>query len=401
MADKAELLKELYPEDNFNIGDNLTDGEVEVLYELSQSLEKHLRPVIDEYWEKGETPFEQFKAVVNDVNYLKDPRVYQTEGLFNTSQYYTFFLAYELSRFDVSISTFSGDHSGLGFYTFLLVGNDEQRERWCEKILDFELQTCFALTEPEHGSDVAGGLETVAKKDGDKWILNGHKRWIGGATTADIIPVFAKDADTGDVKCFVVEKGQEGLEIEKIGGKISLRMVENADFTLNNVEVKEENRLQNINSFKDVAKVLYITRSGVAFSATGMMAGALEATLKYVKERKQFGRPIAKFQLIQEKIAVMKANLTASLALCDQIVKQQEKGNFDEVNSSIGKLFISQRLRESVAAGRAACGGNGITLERGIARFFADAEAIFTYEGSYEMNALIIGRSLTGHSAFV
>lgn len=267
--------------------------------------------------------------------------------------------------------------------------------------MDFELQTCFALTEPEHGSDVAGGLETVAKKDGDKWILNGHKRWIGGATTADIIPVFAKDADTGDVKCFVVEKGQEGLEIEKIGGKISLRMVENADFTLNNVEVKEENRLQNINSFKDVAKVLYITRSGVAFSATGMMAGALEATLKYVKERKQFGRPIAKFQLIQEKIAVMKANLTASLALCDQIVKQQEKGNFDEVNSSIGKLFISQRLRESVAAGRAACGGNGITLEKGIARFFADAEAIFTYEGSYEMNALIIGRSLTGHSAFV
>lgn len=396
-----ELAKELYPEDIYGMAKNLTDGELEVLKETRAALEKHLRPVINDYWERGALPSEQFYKVIEEVNYINDPRILQKDQLLPYSPYYTFFIAYELTKFDPSIATFSGVHSGLGLFSFLIGGSEEQRKRFVPDILSFKKQTCFALTEPEHGSDVAGGITTTAKKDGDHWILNGEKRWIGGASSADFIPVYAVDEEDGQVKCFVVYGDQPGVEIEDIKGKIALRIVNNGHITLKDVEVKEEDRLQNINSFRDVAKVLYLTRSGVAFTSTGALAGALEATKKYVASRVQFGRPIAKFQLVQEKLAIMRADLASCLAMCHEVIEQNAKGNFDEVISSIAKMFTTVRLREAVAAGRAICGGNGILLENDIARFFADAEALFTYEGTYEMNALIIGRSVTGKSAFV
>lgn len=400
---KADLITELYPEDTLRLAEKLTLGELEVLKELRTALEKHLRPYVSEYWENGQFYFDHFKKVLADVKLINDPRIISTSRPypFTYSQQYFFFFGYEMARFDASTATFFGVHAGLGYYTFLLGGNDEQRARWIEKLQNFELQTCFALTEPLHGSDVAAGLETVAKRDGDKWILNGEKRWIGGASSADVIPVFAKDADSGEVKCFVVEKGQEGLTVEDIKGKVALRIVQNGHITLKDVVVKEENRLQNINSFKDVARILYLTRSGVANTAAGMMGGALAATLKYVTSRKQFGKTISNFQLVQEKLAMMQANVTAAIALCSRIADLQEEGKFDEVNTSIGKMFNALRLRETVALGRGICGGNGITLEEDIIRFFADAEAIYTYEGSHEMNALIIGRHLTGQQAFI
>lgn len=165
--------------------------------------------------------------------------------------------------------------------------------------------------------------------------------------------------------------------------------------------MEEADRLQNINSFKDIAKILYSTRAGVAYMATGAMAGALRATLDYVTKRKQFGKEISKYQLIQEKLAMMQGNLSQAITLSAQLARMQEKGEYDEVATSTAKMMNSLRLRESVAMGRGITGGNGILAEYDIARFFSDAEAVYTYEGTHEINALMIGRALTGDSAFI
>lgn len=215
-----------------------------------------------------------------------------------------------------------------------------------------------------------------------------------------MIPVFARDVETGKPKCFIVQAGQPGLDIDVIQNKIALKIVPNANIHLKDVEVAESDRLQNINSFKDIAKVLYSTRAGVANMATGAMAGALQASLKYVTQRKQFGKEISNYQLVQEKLAMMQGNLTAAMALCSQIARQQEEGDYNEVVTSVGKMMNALRLRETVAMGRGICGGNGIVVDNDIARFFADAEAVYTYEGTHEVNALVIGRALTGQAAF-
>ncbi|MCI8457484.1 MAG: glutaryl-CoA dehydrogenase, partial [Mammaliicoccus sciuri] len=280
-------------------------------------------------------------------------------------------------------------------------GSKEQIAYYIPKLQSHELRTCFALTEPEHGSDVAGGLETTAKREGDKWILNGEKKWIGGANLADVIPVYAVDVETGKPKGFIIRPEQVGVDIEVIENKIALRIIPNTIIKLDNVEVEEDQRLQNINGFKDIAKVLYSTRAGVAYMATGALAGALRATLDYVTKRKQFGKEISKYQLIQEKLAMMQGNLAHSMSICAQLARMQENGEYDEVATSTAKMMNSLRLRESVAMGRGITGGNGILAEYDIARFFSDAEAVYTYEGTHEINALLIGRALTGDSAFI
>lgn len=197
-----------------------------------------------------------------------------------------------------------------------------------------------------------------------------------------------------------MKRDQAGVKIDVIQDKIALKIVPNCNIYLEDVEVLEEDRLQNINSFKDIAKVLFSTRAGVAFMATGAMAGALQATLKYVKQRDQFGKKISSYQLVQEKLAMMQANVANAMALCVQIARLQEDGDYDEVVTSVGKMLNALRLRETVAMGRGICGGNGILVENDIARFFADAEAVYTYEGTHEINALVIGRALTGQAAF-
>lgn len=402
MTTKKEKLAALFPEDLYMFSDSLTDGEVEVLVELKESLEKHLRPVITEHTEKAKFPFEAYKKVTDEVKFLDDDRLYPDPNDKDMqSQFYFVFLYYLLARFDTSIATFTGVHGGLGYFSLLFGGSEEQKKEWLPKLRTFELQTCFALTEPEHGSDIAGGLSTTATRDGDKWILNGEKRWIGGASSADIIPVYARDTEDKQIKCFVVKKGQEGLEIEDIQHKNSLRMVNNGHIYLKDVEVLEADRLPKINSFKDVAKILYATRALVGSLATGLAAGSYEAALKYTSNRTQFGKKLTEFQLIQEKLTRMQANVTANLGMIHQLAVLQSEGKYDEVRSSVAKLQTSLLSRQTVALGREVCGGNGIVLDYDVARFFQDAEAIYTYEGTHEVNALVIGRAITGKAAFV
>ncbi|EGQ2841206.1 acyl-CoA dehydrogenase family protein [Staphylococcus pseudintermedius] len=401
-TDKKNTLKQLYPEDILSIAKGLTDGEVALLQQLNDLLESKYRQDINQHWVDATVPEDYFQDIGN-LNYFTNPLLYQgREEAKTPSQLFQFFMSYTIARFDVSLATLLGVHQGLGHNTFLFGGSSEQVAKYVPKLQSHELRTCFALTEPNHGSDVAGGLETVAERHGDEWVINGVKKWIGGAHVSDVIPVFAVNKDTGKPHCFVVRPDQEGVEIEVLQHKIALRIVPNAEIRLNHVKVKEADRLQNITSFKDIAKILYSTRAGVAYMATGALAGTLRATLSYVKQRQQFGKSISQYQLIQEKLAMIQGNLTHAMAMSAQLARMQENGEYDEVATSTAKMMNALRLRESVAMGRGITGGNGILAgEHDIARFFSDAEAIYTYEGTHEMNALVIGRALTGVSAFV
>ncbi|EGQ0374616.1 glutaryl-CoA dehydrogenase [Staphylococcus pseudintermedius] len=401
-TDKKNTLKQLYPEDILSIAKGLTDGEVTLLQQLNDLLESKYRQDINQHWVDATVPEDYFHDIGN-LNYFTNPLLYQgREEAKTPSQLFQFFMSYTIARFDVSLATLLGVHQGLGHNTFLFGGSSEQVAKYVPKLQSHELRTCFALTEPNHGSDVAGGLETVAERHGDEWVINGAKKWIGGAHVSDVIPVFAVNKETGQPHCFVVKPDQEGVEIEVLQHKIALRIVPNAEIRLNHVKVKEADRLQNITSFKDIAKILYSTRAGVAYMATGALAGTLRATLSYVKERQQFGKSISQYQLIQEKLAMIQGNLTHAMAMSAQLARMQENGEYDEVATSTAKMMNALRLRESVAMGRGITGGNGILAgEHDIARFFSDAEAIYTYEGTHEMNALVIGRALTGVSAFV
>jgi len=251
------------------------------------------------------------------------------------------------------------------------------------------------------GSAVAGGLGTTCRQEGDEWVLNGQKKWIGNATFADVTIIWARDETSDQVKGFLVRKGNPGFKAEKMENKMALRTVQNALITLTDCRIPESDRLQKCDSFKDTAKVLRMTRAGVAWQAVGCARGAYEAALKYTKKREQFGKPIASFQLVQNHLVEMVANLTAMQTMCFRLSELQDEGLLTDEHASLAKVFCSMRTRDVVSQAREVMGGNGILLEYDVARFVADAEAIYSYEGTKEINSLIVGRAITGYSAFV
>ena len=386
-----------YPSDQYGYAALLTDAERTVLGRLRGVLQKQVQPLLADYWEQGEFPY-QIAQPLYDLNLMAPAEL--TDGGAKPSGLYEGFRNFELARTDASVATFYNAQSGLFRTAVTLGGSAGQAAELDPKIRSFELKGVFALTEPEHGSDIAGGLETSARREGDEWVIDGAKRWIGGAATADVLAVFARDQADGQVKCFLVPADAPGVGIAKILRKTSLRMMQNADITLAGVRVPDSARLQNVNSFADVASLLRNMRSDVAWIAAGVQAGAYEAALRYVKGRRQFGRPLAGFQLVQEKLATMLGNLTASLGMAVRLTQQQEDGIYKDENSALAKMFCSARMRETVALAREVVGGNGITLDTDVARFHADAEAVYSYEGTHEINALIVGRAITGTGAF-
>ncbi|MEV8039833.1 acyl-CoA dehydrogenase family protein [Arthrobacter sp. NPDC080082] len=398
----AETTERLYGVcDYYDAEALLTDAERRVLGRLRTFLDEQAHPLLADYWERGEFP-DQLTGPLIDLDLMEPAELTGPPGPGHTPArgIYHGFRIFELARTDASLATFYTAQAGL-FRTAVTVGaSPEQRAEWLPRVLDFSLKGVFSLTEPEHGSDIAGGLATSARRDGGDWILNGAKRWIGGALTADVLAVFARDEGDGQVKGFLVDRQAEGVTLEKIHGKASLRMMQNAHITLTDVRVPEAMRLHNVDSFRDVAAMLRMMRSDVAWIATGTAAGAFEAALRYVTERQQFGRPLGSFQLVQEKLARMLGNVTSALSLVVRLTEQQDRGVYRDQDSALAKMQTSLLMRQTVALAREVVGGNGITLEADVARFHADAEAIYSYEGTHDINALIIGRALTGHSAF-
>lgn len=389
-------MSELYPDcDPYGVADRLSEAERAPILRLRMVLEDEISPLLAEYWEKGEFPY-QIAPSLHGLN-LMTPNEIDGEP----RSLYHGFRIFELARTDASMATFYTAQAGLFRTTCRVGASPEQFAELDPKITSFETTGVFCLTEPDHGSDIAGGLATSAARDGDEWIINGSKRWIGGAFTADYLAVFARDTADGQVKAFLVDREAPGVTLEKIHGKTSLRMMQNADIHLADVRVPESQRLQNCNSFRDVAAMLRVMRSDVAWIATGIQAGAYEAALRYVRSREQFGRSLGSFQLVQEKLARMLGNVTASLSMVSDLAEKQDRGEYRDEDSALAKMWIALRMRETVALAREVVGGNGITLATDVARFHADAEAVYSYEGTHEINALVVGRSITGTSAFV
>lgn len=379
----------------------LTADERKVLGRLRAFLDGKARPLLADHWERGEFPAELAQPLI-DLDLMEPAELTGGQGGERTPArgIYQGFRIFELARTDASLATWYTSQAGL-FRTAIRVGaSAEQQLEWMPKVIDFSLKGVFSLTEPDSGSDIAGGLSTTARREGDTWALDGEKRWIGGAVSADVLAVFARDVADGQVKAFLVDRTAAGVTLEKIHGKTALRMMQNAHITLAGVRVPESVRLHNVNSFRDVAAMLRAMRSDVAWIATGVQAGAFEAALRYVRERQQFGRSLGSFQLVQEKLARMLGNVTSALSLVVRLTEQQAKGIYRDQDSALAKMQTALLMRETVALAREVVGGNGITLETDVARFHADAEAIYSYEGTHEINALIVGRALTGESAF-
>ncbi|GHF19273.1 acyl-CoA dehydrogenase family protein [Pseudolysinimonas yzui] len=381
--------------DPYGFADLLDDAERAALARLRAVLDTRVEPLVAEHWERATFP-EQIIAPLADLRLMDPP---EFGGATDAGHaLYRGFRNFELARTDVSVATFYNGQSGLFRTSVELGGSEAQVADLAPRIRSFELRGAFALTEPDHGSDIARGMQATARRDGDDWVIDGRKRWIGGAVLADVIVVFARTEE--GVGAFLVPRDAPGLTLTTMTGKIALRIVQNSDIQLVGVRVPESARLARVSTFADVARMLGAMRADVAWIAVGAQAGAYEAAVAYVREREQFGRAIGGFQLVQSKLATMLGNLTASLALVVRLTQRQAAGLSSDEDSALAKMWTAARLRETVALGREVAGGNGILLEHRLARFFADAEAVYSYEGTHEINALIVGRGITGLSAF-
>ena len=386
------------PSDFYGFENLLSDREQAVLADLRTYLEAEVRPIVNQHWLNAEFPRQIIRPLA-DLKLFGMP--WAETRPFENSAVFRGWVALELARIDASVATFVGVQNGLAMGSIGVGGDAAQRAEWLPRMASGEVIGAFGLTEPLSGSDSAQGLRTIATRDGDNWVLNGSKRWIGNATFSDITIIWAKSAEDGQVKGFLVPTDTPGYTATKIENKQSLRIVQNADITLDNVVVPESLRLQNANSFRETAAVLRLTRAEVAWASVGNSIGAYEAALKYAGDRIQFGKPIASHQLVQDLLVKCLGNITASIGMVVRVSQMLDEGIQRDEHASLAKAFTTSRMRETVAWAREVFGGNGIVLDHDVARFFADAEAMYSYEGTREMNTLIVGRAITGKAAFV
>src|SRR6201989_2168042 len=404
MATERKEIKQHKPlpapnSDFYQFAEDLPAEEMAIVKKVRDYMETKVQPIINKYWVEDSFPFE----LLPSFKELGIPGLgmhgYDCPG---GSPLLVGLTAMNIARTDTSMATFWGVHTGLAMGSINLNGTEEQKQKWLPPMARMEKIGCFGLTEPLVGSGTAGGLTTTAKREGDTWILNGQKRWIGNAPWCDVSIIWARDVGDNQVKGFIVEnKTTPGFSGEKIEHKIALKVVQNGQITLKDVRVPEANRLQASNSFRDTARVLRMTRYMVGWASTGIQMGAYEATLKYAQERLQFGKPIASFQMVQDLLAKMLANVTACQCLMVRLAQMDDEGKLGDHHAALAKAFCTSKSRETVSWAREVVGGNGIVADYNVARFFADAEALYSYEGTYQMQNLIVGKAITGHGAFV
>ena len=394
----SDVLSDLPDSDFLGFELLLDDADRKQLEQVRRFMQQAVEPVINDFWTRAEFPFDLVPGIAElGIAGLQ----YDGPGCPGKSSLFDGMVAMEVARYDPSIQTFMGVHGGLAMGSIDICGSDEQKERWLPAMARMELLGAFGLTEPDTGSAIAGGLSTTARREGDEWVLDGEKKWIGNASFADLVIIWARDEEDDEVKGFVVEKDTDGMTFDVQQDKIALRVVQNAEVHLSGVRVPDENRLANASSFEDTSKVLKVTRMGVAWQATGCARGAYEHALRYTQGREQFGKPIAGFQLVQDLLVRMLANVVSSTAMCVRVSQLQDAGALRDEHASLAKAFTTARMRDTVGWAREVLGGNGILLEHHVGRFVADAEAIYSYEGTREINSLIVGRAITGESAFV
>jgi glutaryl-CoA dehydrogenase len=382
--------------DFYHLEQLLDDAGRDALQRTREFMTKEVGPVINRYWTREEFPHELIPGFAQ----LGIAGVaYTGYGCPGGGPLLDGMIAMELARTDPSFSTFSGVHSGLAMGSIYLCGSEEQKQRWLPPMARLEKIGAFALTEPEHGSDSVS-LETTASPDGESYVINGNKKWIGNGSIADVVVVWARDTSDSAVKGFLVEKGTPGYNAQVMKGKASLRAVWQAEIELDDVRVPAENRLPGANSFKDCAAVLTGTRSACAWMALGHAVSGFDAALTYAKRRKQFGKPLASFQIIQQRLVRMLADVTAMQLYCVQIAKLDAAGRLAPTLAGLAKLHNTGKARVVLADARDMLGGNGILLDFHVIRHMADIESIHTFEGTETIQTLIVGRDITGVGAF-
>jgi glutaryl-CoA dehydrogenase len=395
MSTSAADLNLPYPDGDFYAFEQMLSAkEQDRLAEIRDFLSREVRPIAVDCWNRGEFPMDLIPKLA-DIDLVSPVRRQGHSNLFAGLMHA------EVTRADASISTFMGVHDGLFTGSIEALASQEQKDAWLPDIYALKKIGAFGLTEPLGGSDVAGGTRTTARRDGDSWILNGAKRWIGNATFSDWVVIYARDVEDNKVKGFLVDTTLWGFSAAKIENKIALRTVQNADITLDNVVVPDFFKLAHANSFRDVNKVLKVTRLGVAWQAVGQQLAAFDVARRYAVERRQFGRPLASFQLVQSQLVQMLGNAVSSMGMMVRLSQLEDAGEAKDEQSALAKAFTTARMRESVAIGRNLLGGNGIVTDFEMAKIFADAEAIYSYEGTHEINTLVTGRAITGISAIV
>src|ERR1700728_2979538 len=385
--------------DFYEVYETLGAEELATVKKVRAFMETTVAPVITKYWVNDAFPIELLPGVQKLGIGGLGMQGYVCAG---GSEALLGFVLMEIARIDPSFATFFGVHDGLAMGSIYIDGSEEQKQRWLPSMARFEKIGCFGLTEPLVGSGASGGLTTTAKREGDSWTLNGQKKWLGNSPWCDISIIWARDLADIQVKAFIIEnKTTPGFKVEKIQNKIALKIVQNGLITMEDCRIPEANRLQQDQSFRDTARVLKMTRFMVGWEATGCAMGAYENALKYCQERFQFGKPIASFQMVQDLLAKMLANITASQCLLVRMAQLQAEGKLTDAHAALAKAFTTAKCRETVAWARELCGGNGIAADYNVGRFFADAEALYSYEGTFQMQTLIVGKAITGFSAFV
>ncbi|MEQ8839802.1 MAG: acyl-CoA dehydrogenase family protein [Miltoncostaeaceae bacterium] len=374
----------------------LDDRDAALREAVRRYCDEEVRPIINGCWERAEFPVAALPGLARLGIVGGTIAGHGAPGL---SARAAGVAAMELARCDGSLSTFFGVQSGLVMRAIHMHGSEEQRRRWLPGLARLELIGSFALTEPHHGSD-AVALETSARRDGAGWRLSGHKRWIGNATFADLLVVWARDEATGEVGAWVVPGGAEGLEARPITGKIGKRASVQADIVLDGVPVADEDRLRGADGFAAAAAVLTKARSGVAWAALGHARAALEIAIEHTCRRSSFGRPLAGHQIVQATLAKMTATVTGMALMCHRLAELETDEPADAARASLAKMHNAGAAREVVGAARELLGGDGLLLENDVARHLTDVEVTVTVEGTEAIQALIVGRELTGLSAF-
>ena len=389
--------------DYFLIADQLTREELGYLRRTRDFVDNEVLPVINGYWERAEFPRPLIDKLAK-LDIVGDG--IEGYGCPPMSPIATGLVHMELNRGDGSLGTFVGVQAGLAMQSIAMLGSEEQKQRWLPGMARLEKLGAFALTEPAHGSDSVA-LETSARRvkgaweaGGDSWVIDGAKKWIGNGTLADVVVVWARDAEDHQVKGFLVEKGTPGYDARRIDGKGSLRAVWQAEITLSGVRVPEENRLPGARSFRDTGRVLAGTRNAVAWGALGHATAAYEAAVAYCRQRQQFGKPLVSFQIVQDKLVKMLAEVCSMQLYCLRLGRLIEEGKLTDTIAAIAKMNNTRKARQVISEARDLLGGNGILLDFHVMRHMADIEAIHTYEGTETIQTLIVGRDITGASAF-
>lgn len=361
----------------------------------ARTMVEQIMPEVNAAWDAADYPL-SWAAKLGELDLLNDGVA--GPGLNQISPLAAGLVMMELHRGDGSLGTIAAVQAGLALRAIADHGSDAQRERWLGPLSRGEELGAFALTEPEHGSDSVG-LETSVRVDGDELVLNGEKKWIGNGSVGHITVVFARD-ESGNVRGVLVPQDTPGYHAETITGKVALRAIHQAHITLTDARVPAENLLPGINSFKDVSKILFATRLGVAWSALGHATAVFESALSYAKQRVQFGKPLASFQMVQERLTEMLSDLVSLQLHCRRLAEVDASGEMRPTQASLAKYTATRTARRMAATARDMLGGNGILLENHVVRHFADIEALHTYEGTESVQALLVGRDLTGIGAF-